>query len=211
MGSADAVVAANFSADKSARLASAESALTMALSSAPDHALAHAYMGLIQIHNNRAVQGIAECERALVLNRNIALAHGFIGLAKIAIGCSDETETHIQEAFRLSPRDQNANRWAVFAGAAKLYLGREDEAVAWLARSIEFNRNSPLAHFLLAAVLARRGKLGEAESIAKAGLALDPGFTIARLRTGALSDNPAYIAERERAIEGMRKAGVPER
>jgi tetratricopeptide (TPR) repeat protein len=98
----------------------------------------------------------------------------------------------------------------LFAGAANLYLGREDEAFAWLRRSIEFNRNSPLAHFLLAAVLARRGKLGEAESAAKAGLALDPGFTIDRLRTGALSDNPAYLAGRERAIEGMRKAGVPE-
>jgi hypothetical protein len=46
----------------------------------------------------------------------------------------------------------------------------------------------------------------------KAGLALDPSFTIRRFRdaTSARSDNPTFLAGRERAIEGMRLAGVPE-
>jgi hypothetical protein len=42
------------------------------------------------------------------------------------------------------------------------------------------------------------------------GLALDPSFTIRRLRSIVLSDNPTYVAARERVIEGMRLAGVPE-
>ena len=45
---------------------------------------------------------------------------------------------------------------------------------------------------------------------ARSGLAVDANFTISRYRAGAGSDNPTYLAQRERAYEGMRKAGVPE-
>ena len=44
----------------------------------------------------------------------------------------------------------------------------------------------------------------------QAALALNPGFTIRRYRAGAQSDNPAFLKGRERIIENMRKAGVPE-
>jgi hypothetical protein len=45
----------------------------------------------------------------------------------------------------------------------------------------------------------------------QAGLALDPNFTIRRLRAAsAWSDNPTFLAGRERQCEGLRLAGVPE-
>ncbi len=87
--------------------------------------------------------GIAECEHALLLDRNLADAHSGIGFAKYFMGQSAETEGHILEAFRLSPRDLKANHWMHFVGAAKLQLGADAEAVAWLRRSIEANRNFP--------------------------------------------------------------------
>jgi hypothetical protein len=61
-------------------------------------------------------------------------------------------------------------------------------------------------------MLADRGDEEEARSEVKAGLALDPGFTIRRFRTGAEAqgDNPIYRARLERVIERMHKAGVPE-
>ena len=71
---------------------------------------------------------------------------------------------------------------AYCVGVAKLQLGADAEAVAWLRRSIEANRNFPLAHFYLAAALALLGALDEARAAAKAGLALDPSFTIRRFR-----------------------------
>jgi hypothetical protein len=67
-----------------------------------------------------------------------------------------------------------------------------------------------MAHFYLAAALARLGTLDEAHVAAQAGLALYPGFTIRRLRVNAPSDNPIFFAERERIYESMRMAGVPE-
>jgi hypothetical protein len=62
----------------------------------------------------------------------------------------------------------------------------------------------------LAAALAHLGRLDEARAEVQAGLALDPKFTLRRYRAGASSDNPTYLAQRERFIDGMRKAGVPE-
>ena len=72
--------------DKGARFAAAETAATKALSLAPDHALAHLTLGMVLGFTNRAAQGIAEYERALALDRNIAGAHALIGQNKLFIG-----------------------------------------------------------------------------------------------------------------------------
>src|SRR5712675_1565165 len=90
--------------DRAARLATARAALTKALSLAPGHALAHLFLGRLLIFSNHGHQAIAECERALALDRNLATAHAIIGMAKIYTGRSEETEAHVREALRLSPR-----------------------------------------------------------------------------------------------------------
>ena len=116
------------------------------------------------------------------------------------------------EALRLSPRDTLAYIWMTVAGIAKLHLPSWEQAVAWLRRAIEANRNFPQAYFWLAAALAQLGQLDEARSAVKAGLALNPTFAISRARAAysARSDNPTYLANLEPIVEGMRKARVPE-
>jgi tetratricopeptide (TPR) repeat protein len=170
------------------------------------------FLGLIDMMTNRAVEGIAECEHALALDRNLAEAHALIGLGKIYAGRPEETEGHIAEAFRLSPRDTMAYTFMNMAGLAKFQLGSYDQAVAWFRRALEANRNYPLAFFYLAAALAQLGRLDEARSAVKAGLALNPAFTVSRARADwtAVSDDPTHLAGVERVLEGLRKAGVPE-
>src|SRR5215472_5400605 len=213
LGLVDATTGVAFLTDDwSARFTSAEATLTKALSLAPNHALAHVSLGLVQIFTKRAAQGIAQCEHALVLDRNLAAAHGLIGFAKVLLGRGAETEAHINEALRLSPRDTSAPRWFVWGGIAKTQLNADAEAVVWYRRGLDANRNYSAAHFHLAAALARLGELDEARAAVQAGLALDPSFTIRRYRdaTKAQSDNPTFLAGCDRAIEGMRLAGVPE-
>ena len=196
--------------DPRGHCAAAEAILTKVLSLAPNNAWAHYWLGFVQISSNRAVQGIAECERALALDPNLARAHARMGLGKIFSGRADETEPHVKEALRLSPRDDFAFEWMLTAGAAKLHLRADEEAVEWLGRSIESDRNWPLAHFFLAAALANLGRLKEARAAAQAGLALDPTFTIRRFHIGAATDNARFMSTREHFYAGMRKAGVPE-
>ncbi len=95
-----------------------------------------------------------------------------------------------------------------FCWHAKIQLGADAEAAGWFRRSIEANRNSPLTHFALAAALGLQGSLDEARAAATAGLALNPGFTIRRLRA------PNQATTRRSWLGanacGMRLAGVPE-
>jgi TolB-like protein len=195
--------------DISERFATAEATLTKVLSLARNHALAHAVQGLIQIWTKRADQAVAECERALELDRNLAHAHALIGFAKNRLGRREETEAHIKEAFRLSPRDPYATTWCMMVAASKT---DDSEAIAWLRRGLEANRTIAAAHFLLASRLAWLGELEQSRAAVQAGLALDPSFTIRRYQIAASAsvDHPAVLAMLERSIEGMRLAGVPE-
>jgi len=209
----DVVQAANaFATDPMATFAAAEAKLTRALSSVPDHALGHAWLGYVYIFTKRAAQGIAECEHALALDRNHASAHAVIGLGKIYVGRAEEMEAHILEALRLSPRDTWTYAFMHIMGLAKLHLGGYEQAVGGLRRSIEANRNNPPAYLNLAAALAQLGRLDEAHSAVKAGLALNSAYVISRIRAAwtARSDNPTYLARLEPIFEGWRKAGVPE-
>jgi TolB-like protein/class 3 adenylate cyclase/cytochrome c-type biogenesis protein CcmH/NrfG len=210
---ADALAGASpFVADPTAAFAAAEAKLTKALSSVPDHARGHMYLGFVDILTKRAARGIAECEHALALDRNLASAHSLIGYGKIYIGRAEETEVHIADALRLSPRDTRAYLWMTNAGNAKNQLGSYEQAVAWFRRAIDANRNHPLTHFYLAAALAQIGRLEEARSAVKAGLALNPTYAISRARAArsAMSDDPTFLAQLEPVFVGMRKAGVPE-
>ena len=201
-----------FVTDPTTAFFAAGAKLTKALSSVPDHPRGHMTLGLVDIFTKRAAQGIAECEHALALDRNLVQAHSIIGLGKVFIGRAEETETHVAEALRLSPRDAMAYIWMTNAGLAKLHLGGWEQAVAWFRRAIEANRNNPHPQFLLAAVLAQLGRLEEAHSAVEVGLALNPTYAISRVRAAwtTRSDDPTYLAQLEPILDGLRKAGVPE-
>ena len=133
----------SFVVDPATAFAAAEEKLTRALSSFPDHARGHAFLGYVKILTKRALEGIAECEHALALDRNLVDAHGFIGLGKIFTGRAEEAEGHINEALRLSPRDTSAYAWLTEVGIAKNHLGDWEQAVLWCAgrsRPIEITR-----------------------------------------------------------------------
>ena|SRR5438477_2919368 len=117
-------------------------------------------------------------------NRNLAPLHSLIGWAKYLLGRGAETEPHIDEAFRLSPRDTHAHRWMVWLGLAKVQLNADTEAVIWFRRGLDANRNYSAAHFPFAATLARLGELDQARAVVKAGLALDPSFIVFALYEG---------------------------
>ena len=205
-----AFVGSWLSEDRDERLRSAEVHINKALKLRPDSANAHCALGALRAFSNRAEQGVAECERALAIDGNLAAAHAHIGMAKLLLGRNEETEAHILEAFRISPRDERAGGWMVIAGTAKFHISRDEEALERLNRSIELNPNTPVPRFCLAAVLPYVDHVEDAREAARAGLELNPSFTIARVRSQTSSDHPVYLAGRERMYEGLRLAGRPE-
>jgi tetratricopeptide (TPR) repeat protein len=215
IGSARADVVAGallFVTDSVAVLRAAEVKLTKALSWVPDHPPGHMILGSLKMQTNRAAEGIAECEYALALDRNLAVARATIGFGTILIGRAEEAEAHVAEAQRLSPHDTMAYLWMTLVGIANSCLGRWEQAVAWFRRSIEANRNLRETQFRLAAALAQLDRLDEARSAVRAGLEFYPSFAISLARAAwtAMSDDPTYLAQLQPHLDGMRKAGVPE-
>jgi TolB-like protein/class 3 adenylate cyclase/Tfp pilus assembly protein PilF len=187
--------------DKAERLGSVEATLNRVLSQSPNNARAHDLMCRVENNTKRTAQGVAECERALALNPNLASARAQIGLAKLFDGHPEETESHILEALRVSPHDTEAGVWVANMAVAKLHLGAYEEALDWFRRAKELDPNYATGRFIMAAALVELGRLDEARAEIKAGLALNPGFTIRRYRAGVQSDNPVFLKGRERIIE----------
>jgi TolB-like protein/class 3 adenylate cyclase/Flp pilus assembly protein TadD len=197
--------------DLAAAYATAEATVTHVLSLAPNNVYAHFEMGRTLINTNRRAEGMAELDRALALDPNFAWAHGEMGWAKILDGRAEEAEAHEKEALRLSPHDAEAYWWLGYIADSKFYLGDYEEALAWYRRCIEISRNWPLAHLHFAAALELLGRHDDARAEAQTGLAFSPKFTIHTWRVGTSpSDNPVYQNQKERLMQAMQKAGVPE-
>src|SRR5215831_4735800 len=69
-----AVAGHHMSDDRAAEMAAADALAVKALSIAPENALAHLCLGVVQMFTNRATEGIPELERALAIDRNLAAA-----------------------------------------------------------------------------------------------------------------------------------------
>lgn len=198
------------SRDLSEQIRAAEAATAKALRTAPNNALAH-YVRATVLHRMRASErALRECELAIGLDQNLALAHAYAGFMKLVLGRPEETEAHVAEAIRLSPRDPQLSHWYFYRGAADVYMGRVDDAVEPLQKAVELNPNHNLNHFFLAAALALLSREVEAAEACATGQRLDPTFSVAKFRDLAPSINPVFLALRERVYDGMRKAGVPE-
>ncbi len=130
----DLQVAAGYQTDdRPGRFAAVEATLTKVLSQSPNNALAHYLMCRVLVQSKRGAQGIAECERALALNPNLATAHAQIGLAKVFDGHPEETESHELE---LNP---NYATGRFNLAATLVELGRIDEARAEAQTGLALN------------------------------------------------------------------------
>ena len=188
----------------------AEAAALQAVSLAPDSATVRCSYGTVLWAMGLPDRALREFELAINIDRNLAVAHAYAGWMKFYLGRFAETETHVAEALRLSPRDPLLFQWRYFVGSADFCVGRTVRGVSALRQSIELNAQWPFSHFVLAAALVHAGLLAEAAEAAQVGLRLAPSFTIDGLRAQIVGTNPIYLAQRERLYEGLRVAGVPE-
>jgi tetratricopeptide (TPR) repeat protein len=190
--------------------AEAEKFAVKAVEAAPGHAKAHLALGLVYSFTDRAALAMSEYQRALDLDRNFAPAYAGIALASIYSGMAEKAENYFLEAFRLSPKDNEAQLWCLTAGTGNMYTGKDAEAEAWFRKSLQFNRTYPLQSLYLAAVLAAQDKLDDARAALAEALALNPRFSIKLLRSVRRASNPVYVKQLERMLDNLRKAGIPE-
>ena len=200
------------STDRQADIARADELASRALALDPNDPDAHASKSNVLIAQGRAEEARTEAERAIALNPSqmnayiqLCIVGLYTGQPESVIACDDK-------AMQLSPRDPVRAIWMGQKGNAYFMLRQDDRALEWFQRALAVNPNNQLLSAFLAATLALTGHDAEGRATLARYLAA-PGNqakTIAALKKQSNSDNPVYLAFRERWYDGLRKAGMPE-
>ena len=168
----------------------------------PYLAEAHATLAWILHWRYRRGEALAEFERALVLNPN--LADGRLGHLLVHDGRAGEAVAYLQRVMRQDPFPPPI--YLSYLGNAYYMTGQYDAAYDTLRSGRERLPDYRALSVWLAAAAAQSGRVVEARRVAHQILSAAPSFTIrgwlAHIQFERQSDA-------ERLAEGLRKAGLP--
>jgi tetratricopeptide (TPR) repeat protein len=115
----------------------------------------------------------------------------------------------VARALELDPLDVGPA--LVFRCRSYLVLGRYKDAIGACERA-GTSEDHWGVHLFLVAAYGHEGEVAKAEAAKSALLRRRPGFSIADLNQGDLSNEPAWLEQSETHLfAGLRKAGIPER
>jgi TolB-like protein/Flp pilus assembly protein TadD len=157
------------------------------------------------------IKGAIENDQtSITLDRNCTPCWSQIGASMVLLGEPSQSFAYIDRALELSPRDPATSVWYLYKGAAYLHLGDDEKAIEWMEKSKQLNPRAGLARLFLASALALAGRDADAGTEMREFLRLNPGFTLSRFKAREPSNNPTFLAQRQRVYEGARKAGLPD-
>jgi adenylate cyclase len=146
-------------------------------------------------------------DRALELNRNLAIGWATSGWLRVWRGEPDVAIDHLARAMRLSPLGPMMGEAQSATAHAHFFAGRYEEACLWAGRTTVESPNVPGGLRILAASSALAGHSERARAVVARLLHVDPMRRIANL-TDVLG--PYRRAEDiAKYADGLRKAGLP--
>jgi adenylate cyclase len=151
--------------------------------------------------------GAALLERARSLNPNLAILWGGGGLINACLGQPDVGIKQMEYAMRLSPFDPSMGLWQNGTALAHFIDGRYEDAVRWATMSL---RDGGVIGNTLTTLAAGQALLGRTDEARKAVARLQsvhPNWRISNLPDLRLIRR---AEDREKFIEGLRLAGLPE-
>jgi Tfp pilus assembly protein PilF len=113
--------------------------------------------------------------------------------------------------IELSPRDRRLSTLTRNLALAYLHLGEDEKALHLGERSIHQHPVWPRSYETLAAAYAVSKLLDDARAAVEVLLRHWPGYSIAQHRAEMMSNRPGFLAQRERLLDGLGSAGLPER
>src|SRR5205823_13667408 len=170
-------------------------------------AMAHTTLAIFELFSGRHEEARRRLDRALDLNPNSEFARGYLGASYGFAGDYEAALQHLEEAIRLSPRGWMVVVWHMCKGWAALLAERYEQAVAFTEQAREANPEFPDIYAVLASAHGHLGNTAAARAALDQLLPRMPGLTA---RDARLVRPFARAADRERFVEGLRKAGLPE-
>jgi tetratricopeptide (TPR) repeat protein len=144
---------------------------------------AHTLLGFLHLWKNRQHElGIAEGERAIILDPNGV--EGYTGLANILTfaGRPEEAIALLEKGMRLSPRAPNYFFYLFELGHAYHWLGQYEKAIATQKRVLTLNPYHFVAHLELAEIYNELGREEEARTEVAEALKLNPRYSLENLK-----------------------------
>ncbi len=201
---------------RNALLDEAEALILRAISLAPDHiGVMKARASLLRARGRFADAIIAD-QSIIALNPGEPTAYRELGLNSLYLGEPQKAVDWFRRADRVAPRDRARWTWLQGLGRALIHLGQHNEAAEALRLAVHNNPRFALGRAFLAAAEALAGNISSARLHLAKYEELDPGMTICRFAEARASVpldavSPVYLRGRERILEGLRGAGMPER
>jgi adenylate cyclase len=171
-------------------------------------AAAHTSLSIHELFLGQHDNAIRRLLRAIDLDPNSSFARGYLGTAYAFGGECDPAIENLQEAMRLSPRDFLMVVWFTVSAWAYLSAGKLEQASDCAKRAIDCNPAFPDAHGTFAAASAHLGHIDDAHAGLDEFVRLLPGLTVGDERLIRPFRRPT---DRERFLDGLRKAGLPEK
>jgi len=171
-------------------------------------AMAHTALAIFELFSGRHEEARRRLHRALDLNPNSESARGYLGVSYAFSGDYEAALRHLEEAIRLSPRGLLVVIWHLCKGWAALLAERYEEAVEFTGHAREANPEFPDIYAISASAYGHLGNTTAARAALDQLLHRMPELTASDQR---LVRPFARVADRERFLEGLHKAGLPER
>jgi TolB-like protein/Flp pilus assembly protein TadD len=198
------------SIDREADVTRSEELVKRALAADPNSYHAHHAKARLLVAQKRADEALLEAERSLRLNPGYIPSYLVLYQANLMLGLPNQAIEHARKVKRFSPPDPYLYVFHTQEGLAHLMLGEDDVAVSCLRQAVANNPEFPAASGYLVAALALTGKAAEARQQLARYLSLPESRvrTVEGWRQMAYSENPAYLALRERIYNGLQQAGM---
>jgi adenylate cyclase len=164
----------------------------------------HVMVGRIYMQKRELDKGLPYAKKAIELEPNGADVNAIYAHMLEAAGRPAEALAHINRAMRLGPHPQAW--WPWLQGLCLRQLGREDEAITAMRRSVALSPEWLAPHAFLVDVYVAAGRDAEARTEAREVLRLDPTFSVdAFLKGFDWYKDPNMIKGYE---TNLRKAGL---
>jgi adenylate cyclase len=197
--------------DRPGDIARAEKTIDAALALQPDNSLVHHARAMVYLAKRQWRSSVTEDETAIALDPNNARAHANAGYEKLFLGRSEEGLAEVETALRLDPRELGAlSWWQYYMCALHNRLAHWEQAIEWCEKSIGSAPQVWYPLVELAAANAWAGHDKEAKGAATQLQKIHPGFTVQNWAAIYSSNDPTFNAQKQRIVEGLRKAGLPE-
>lgn len=159
---------------------------------------------------NRYAESLVTCAKALALDPWNGSALYLTGLSQIYLGRFDDALATFKQADRFDTPRVARWTWGIGAGWACMLMGRADEALPWLERSIEVTPASGRTYLLMAAAYQQLGRIAEAKAAVAKALEVRPGPTAQNARPLSSNTSSVYDKAQERVMSLIVSAGLPE-